>query len=173
MTKNKFPQIIVAIVWLLGLATSIACLCTVRSKYAPIAYLIMFALTALYTLFLYKKPHGNLLRWLMLTFAAILLPDVYYSFARKIAVQMLLYVVAIGLICYAAGRLDHIKSNTFIFLAVLIIFVCIIVLIIIRSPARMVNIMRPAALLWLFVVLVSAYIFRYKEHKAAGLVDKQ
>ena len=126
----------------------------------------------------YKKPHGNLLKYLFLLFTLCCLGsilsidveqsmyDIAYNYIRGIVVVMTAYV---------SGRLDRFKQN--------VILMSIIGVLMLASSIT--QILADAelgggflGLFWCFtffllwVDLMFAYILRYKEHKEAGLADK-
>jgi len=132
--------------------------------------------TALYGFFLYKKPHGNMLKYTMLIFAASNL---------VIAIQMLWYnvgsayvhaisLVIAGMLCYVAGRLNRIEQNRFILLIALVLFVIrsVASLILFPTPSFITNFTICGQPIIMFLTLCCAYFVRYKAHKEAGLADK-
>jgi len=170
--KNKALSIVGAIIYAIAL---ICCLITMfNTRYAlqGIAYMVITVLVGLYAVEFYKTPHGNALRWLMLAFAACLLPEVWFhGMIKQDGVALMAYVLIIGAVCYGSGRLMRIKSNMVIFTVVLLFLAGLAISSFIRlaGAKQMVNALRPLTAFLLFLILTGAYAARYREHKEAGL----
>ena len=148
-----------------------------------VVYLFMFLSMAYYALFGYKKPHGNFLRVIIAVFSlnclSIILDEVESAYHYDLPMStVLIFVAGIGLVAilsaYMCGRLDRLKEN-----------VVPIILVTAIMAARSLyycfthNIAYgvfevlwyfSSSVLWLDIVF--AYIIRYREHKEAGLADK-
>ena len=141
------------------------------------AILIMSIFVLCYAVFGYKKPHGNMLRTVFLTFS-ILTVYASISFASHNNTSM---IVSFGLIfaCsasvivgFVAGRLNKIEKNKKLLALSLLLLIANTVVINISMPdfmiAAVVASSIPALILF---ALIFAYVARYEEHKAAGLED--
>ena len=140
-----------------------------------IANIVMFAVTVYYVCYSYKKPHGNLMRYLILCSAA-------YSAIRSVASDYPTYVayacyLMIILKSYMAGRLDHYKQNVIIS-AVILACQCLMSYHLIdlfagRGMLTFTSIMSSIGPATLWLAIATSYIIRYKPHKEAGLEDKK
>ncbi len=129
----------------------------------------------LYGFWLYKKPHGNMLKYTMLLLA---LAQILQHARLLILGNTEGYVAIIGLLCagviiYVAGRLNRIEQNKYLLIAVAIItFVCTILDIVPDigkySPILLFSYLYEPIMV---LALMIAYFTRYKEHKEAGLQD--
>lgn len=141
--------------------------------WAPI---VMFAIAAIYTVYGYKKPHGNHIRYLLLLNAvdlgALLIANRSWQPAYLIAVS----IANIILVSYMAGRLDRYKQNLIISIVILALkivsiypFISMAIKYDIMSFAVFFSYIGPVTV-WL--AIAASYIIRYKPHKEAGLADK-
>ncbi len=141
--------------------------------------LIMSFLTLLYATVGYRKPHGNLLRWMFMVFGFV----VAWSEAMPgppvhVELQTLGTVCSVTtalIIVFLSGRLQKIKQNQMLLCVATVFLIAQIVLKMIAST--MVEFMFAVFLdscipLFLLLALGFAYVARYEEHKAAGLADK-
>ena len=139
-----------------------------------IANIVMFGVTVYYVCYSYKKPHGNLMRYLVLccaVFEAIQYINSRFEYPNYM--NYVFYGVTI-LKAYMAGRLDHYKQNVVIS-AIVLVCECLILYTVactfVGSGAqnlfvRFIRIMGPVTV-WL--AIATSYIIRYKPHKEAGL----
>ena len=136
----------------------------------------MFAIAAIYTVYGYKKPHGNHMRYLLLLNAvdlgALLIANHSWQPAYLIAVS----IANIILVSYMAGRLDRYKQNLIISIVILFLkafyiypFISMAIKDDIMSFAVFFSYIGPVTV-WL--AIAASYILRYREHKEAGLTDK-
>jgi len=118
----------------------------------------------------YKKPHGNMLRYLMLAFAFAIILDV--SKSEGIPFYAPLRAATVFLIGYIAGRLNKINQNKVLMSIVFALIFAAGCIVAKTIPTRSVIINIAYfldAILWL--VICSAYLVRCWEHKEAGLTD--
>ena len=141
-----------------------------------IVNIVMFAVAVFYVCYGYKKPHGNLMRYLMI--CCVVLDVILYINSRLTYPTYMIYVFyAITILkAYMAGRLDHYKQNVFISA---IIFVLQIVHIcpnmsrfIQENTMSFVNFFRSIGPVTVWVAIAASYLIRFKPHKEAGLADK-
>ncbi len=140
-----------------------------------IGTIITLVFTALYGFFLYKKPHGNMLKYTMLLLAAFMVFNAALCLKNRYNSSLvhILRLFIPCIICYVAGRLNRIEQNkyllTFATVATLVLDIIPVILCIGNFNAS-----------WLFrifwdviilITLMIAYFTRYKEHKEAGLQD--
>lgn len=148
-------------------------------------YLISFIATLYYVLFGYKKPHGDLLRYTLILLAVTCLNGainaaITLASGSGFDSSLLLYVIglegfSILLISYVAGRLDKIKKNyfTMIMITVVQIIKSIISTTLYSSWSNFIFILWCFSTCLLWIDIMVAYIIRYREHKEAGVEDKQ
>ncbi len=139
----------------------------------PIA---MFVIAVIYALYGYKKPHGNHMRYLLLTYV------VYEGivFIRSIPSQptylMVVYLAIIVLSTYMAGRLDRYKQNLVISIIVLILQAVnsfyFVDRAINRNSLSFASFFSFIGSVTIWLAIAASYIIRYKPHIEAGLADK-
>ena len=125
----------------------------------------------------YKKPHGNLLKYLFLLFTLCCLGgilsidveqsmyDIAYNYIRGIVVVITAYV---------SGRLDRYKQNVILMSIIGVLMLASSILQVIPDPGTvLLDWFWCFTFFLLWVDLMFAYILRYKEHKEAGLEDKK
>ncbi len=142
--------------------------------------LVTYSITSLLLLYYvvkgYKIPHGNLLKYLFILFAVSCLGgilstasnrttlDIAYNYMRGIVVLMTTYI---------AGRLDRFKQNKLMMSIVgLIMFSSSLIESIPNFETDIIGVSICYTFFILWIDLMIAYIFRYNEHKEAGLLDK-
>lgn len=146
---------------------------------------IIYIAAAYYAVCGYKKPHGDLLRYIFLLFALRCAASVVATLIGDISVVTIdvgttliigLRVLCIILVSYMSGRLDKIKKNVplLIVSTVLLLAVSIVFLVhyLIEDYSGWICVVWDFSTLILWLDLMFAYILRYKEHKEAGLTDK-
>lgn len=175
--KNNLQRILVAFVALLGFTVSIVCFIwrldnnvSIRSFIlAAVYYCFIFV----YGFYAYKTPHGNMVRYLLLTLALYIAFSIVVMDSRW---SIPWFVIAASnfaavLIAYMAGRLNKVKKN-------IIVAAIVSVLLLVKSfwPVETPGINADAMFIldrtmpifmWLTVVMI--YFFRFKEHKQAGI----
>ena len=152
-----------------------------------IPIVIIFIVVAYYAAYGYKKPHGDLLRAVFLLFSArnfvAVIRDVLalaeQGIANTTSISFTLWAIifrgiSIILIAYIGGRLDKIKKNIVPIAIVIASHIANLILWNIKHPGvyGLFDILYRSASLIFCIDLVFAYIFRYHEHKEAGLADK-
>ena len=180
--KNKNNNLVgyaKIIVLLLCVLSAVSCIITFPS-FKSISKLIDFVvacLTIYYVFAGYKKPHGDLLRYLFIVFTLEYMFDFWYhleSHPTTLDISKLLCMISFVITAYVSGRLNKFKEN--------IVLLCIaIVLSIITNihAIAVINIVSPLEKIVLFcktiilIALTVSYIARYHEHKEAGLEDKK
>jgi len=129
---------------------------------------LLLALIAYYAIYGYRKPNGNLLKYIILIFAV---PDLISVYSRALvgdAWQAVIRAITIGLLCYIAGRLHRVKQNVILMLVVTAFILIGIIVRIVNLKASI----GIATQLIIWIDICVAYFLRYKEHKEAGLMDK-
>jgi len=125
-----------------------------------------------YVLIGYRKPHGNLLRYVMLLFALTIGIDLVIYGKGYPMLNFALPVAEILLIPYIAGRLNKVEQNKILVSLVMALFI-------IDALSFGFTLESKSFILYLVIfgqaiewfAISAAYFVRYKEHKEAGLTD--
>ena len=151
-----------------------------------IPYIILYALLVYYVAFGYKKPHGDLLRIIFILFALACLSTIapgleacfdIITINNFVIISTTLMSFSIMITAYIAGRLDKIIKNRALLALNSIVLVAVGVFWIMqyKSLPAMTFMQKVwnfnLCILWADIVV--AYILRYREHKEAGLIDKE
>ena len=122
----------------------------------------------------YKKPHGNLLRYLMMLCALNIACEAIYRIERYGKTYAYALVTAALVIIFISGRLDKIKKNAWLtVLALVIIALGLIVgTIHLKNGFSFISLVKHAGPFVQWVGISGIYFARYAEHKEAGLADK-
>jgi len=178
--QNVFVLALVALVALAGVWSAVIELI----KFAQLPEWNFFALNAiailvyillLYYVFIgYKKPHGNLLRYLLLAFALCIALTVV--FLIKLSFDDLsgktTLIIAAMMITYMAGRLNKLRQNIVIMIVVAILLaVSLIGFFKAFGFMSFHNTYAVICFVIQWIMLCAAYLVRFKEHKEAGLMD--
>lgn len=148
---------------------------------------IGYAMVIIYGAYGYKKPHGNMLRYVMVIFAFLLVMENYIT-ARNMNLpaefavgssaakgdvhkdlDILLTGVASLVIAYMAGRLNKFKKNRNLFAFVFVVLVCRCLVVMNDKDLVFAN-MGDVIML---CVIACAYFLRYSMHKKAGRAESQ
>lgn len=140
--------------------------------------IILFVAVAYYALSGYKKPHGNLMRYLLLChtiiIAIVLIPNVSNLDSFIVAD----FLASIILSTYMAGRLNHYKQNIIISVLILLC-ICISNFYLISTfhsqgvSTTFTMFMTMTSGIYVWLAIAGAYITRFKLHKEAGFEDKK
>ena len=177
--KNTVHRIIVALVALVGLAVSIVSFIWRLNNFVSIRSFILVAVyygfVFYYGVYGYKKPHGNMVRYLFLILAFYISISIIIMVERWDISWVILLTSNFSsiLIAYMAGRLNKFKKN--IFLSILIFL-----LLIMKSfwpvegahfNAYPLFVLDRTMPIFMFITVLLIYFFRYKEHKIAGIEE--
>ena len=139
--------------------------------------IIMFAVSVYYACYSYKKPHGNLMRYLILCCAALdAIKYINSTLPYPTYIYYVFYAITI-LKAYMAGRLDHYKQNVII--SVVIIALQIVHIYpfmshqILSGSMTFVNFFSTIGPVTVWLAIATSYIIRYKPHKEAGLEENK
>ena len=158
-----------------------------------ITLIIGYLLALYYAFWGYKTPHGNLLRYLIISYAFLLAigsESRLFASARRerpvdvnnaegqlgrgarglTAYKGLLTSVALILMSYIAGRLNKYKQNKILIPIVLVI---LFVRSFVSRTFRLQVVMTDLSYFILWIGIACAYFARYDAHKEAGLLDKE
>ncbi len=142
--------------------------------------LVILVFAALYGSFLYKKPHGNMLKYAMLLFSgSIVVSSSLYlcivpEMTSGIKALEVTHLIAAFVITYGAGRLDRIGANKYLFSLALLMFAVPSFMVaknFMAADNPIIYLLKAFYNTILFLTLCCAYFTRYKEHKEAGLAD--
>ena len=131
-----------------------------------------------YTLFDYKKPHGNLMRYLLILhvfLSAITFVDSAVTQPKYVNVM---FLIILTLVSYMAGRLDHYKQNVVICGIVLVCnavisYYLLNMFIGFGFEMNLANIGCCLGCVTVWLAIAGGYIIRYQLHKEAGLEEKK
>ena len=134
---------------------------------------LSYILILCYGLFGYKVPHGNLLKYIMLFFALLLVNEMALEAGGKypnLSSEAILWPISITGICiviisYIAGRLHKFNQNIFLFSITLVLLV---VRALLMSHYRTIMFANFSDVIIWFDINC-AYALRYKQHIQAGL----
>jgi len=169
-SNNLTVCIICGILTVIGIVACVISLAkggTLLSTIRRLVRLVQCILIAYYAFWGYKKPHGNLLKYLILIFVGSSLLTVYYKAQTGDEWMAVVHATIACLSCYIAGGLQKVKKN--------IVFMSIVTVIIVGY--KIVRVMNGEAVigditkLVIWIDICAAYFLRYKEHKLAGLID--
>jgi len=132
-------------------------------------YFLISVFIGYYAIQGYKKPHGNLLKLIILAYAASFLILIFQCANNGFAWGSVTYTITIGILCYAAGRLHRAKQNL-IFMSILTVLILIINIAPLVVGGKPTIGVFTQVIIWIDICV--AYFLRYKEHKEAGLMDK-
>ena len=172
--------IVLGLLTALGLAIEIIAFIRFRSTYSSGSYLslVVYTLTSLLLLYYaavgYRKPHGNLMKYLFLMFAVCCLGGVVSITAEQTVIDTIynyLRGIVVLLVAYVAGRLDRFKQNVRL-MSVIGILMLISSAVVCADYTDTLGFLFSFTYFVLWIDLMIAYILRYKEHKEAGLTDK-
>ena len=174
----KTSQVIALLVILLLNITWIICAFNFYKGHVTFdvyAVIVLFAAVIFYALCEYKKPHGNLMRYLLLCHTLIIAVSFAYGVPSNTYVVSV-FLATIILSTYMAGRLERYKQN--------IIISVLVLLCIIASSFYFANIyishgvpmtfnlfMTMTKGIYVWLAIAGAYFVRYKPHKQAGLEE--
>ena len=174
--KTNIQRLIIAVVGLVGFAVVITSFIWRLNSSLPIysfgVAAVYYGFIFYYGIYGYKKPHGNLVRYLLLILA------VYMAYSITIMVERWNITgivfsasnIAAVFIGYMAGRLNKYKKNI-----LLIILVSILLLIKCFWPLDTslnmysLFILDRTMPLFMWATVLFIYFFRYNEHKLAGI----
>jgi len=174
--QNVFVLALVALVVLIGVYTHVVEL--IKFIQSPgwvmlvlnAGEILFYALLLYYVFAGYKKPHGNLLRHLMLAFALFIALHIVIAVGNTLG--LIARIVAAMLITYMAGRLNKLRQNIVIMaLVAILLFVTSMNVFIEYGFTSVHEICAFSGLFIQWLVFCAAYFVRYKEHKESGLMD--
>ena len=137
-------------------------------------YLVLYLLTAFYALFGYKKPHGNLLKFVFFVFAITLVLNGIGGVDTSVVSLIVATFACLSalLLTYVAGRLHKVEQNRFLLVVTGALLLVSQILPSFYIPFNFAPIGNALTPLIVLLTLGFAYTARYEEHKAAGLADK-
>ena len=137
--------------------------------YSAILSLVGYVGIIFYTIYGYKIPHGNSLRYVFLVFAVSLaLYAIHiYEYYKITGISCALAVIVIGFI---SGRLDRDSQNIYLTTLVSFLLAAGLVSSVIKDGASQGAwlIIAKSNFLFQFLFLTSVYLIRYSKHKEAG-----
>jgi len=122
--KEKVMLTLAVILTVIGMANAIRVLIMDRVDLPAVGSVVEYALIIIYATVGFKKPHGNLLKILTLTFAFIVAFLAIDSFQEDILTAVLSSATVV-LIAFMAGRLDRFKQNKVLALIILALLLAV------------------------------------------------
>ena len=175
---NKSSTVALAIILAINAVWLVCYLLTYSSRlsFQFFVCLLELAIAVIYATYDYKKPHGNLMKYLLLVFVvtiAILLL-IYGKYQPTYINTMYLIDIITG--TYMAGRLDRYKQNIVI-CALITISNAVIAYYLIDmigsfTTLTFVNTVACLGTVTVWLAIAGGYVIRYKLHKEAGLENK-
>lgn len=135
-----------------------------------------YVLVAVYALFAYHKPHGNMLKYTVLAFSFIcmykfLAPGKPIIANVEYAANACIVLAAI-LAAYMSGRLNRIDKNKRLMIIIEILFVANIILMrLTRDSFNFASFVRSLSMPICWLALCLVYSARFEAHKEAGQKD--
>ena len=140
------------------------------------ACLFELVVALFYAIYGYKKPHGNLMKYLLFFYVIVVAVILLFNESVQPTYVNAMYLVKIILGTYMSGRLDRYKQNVVI-CAILLVTSAItsyyfIEVISSFAPLTYVNIVASLGSVTVWLAIAGGYIIRYQLHKEAGLEEK-
>lgn len=143
---------------------------------SPITFIILIIGFGYYALFGYKKPHGNMLRYLFLFYVIcscyflLYYVPVYPFYANAFGIAK---IVAFA---YIAGRLDKVNKNKYILGVLIVVDLCFDIYNVytfgVLGMLNFITFIGCISSLLFTTTVTLAYVIRYDLHKEAGLRDE-
>ena len=178
--KKTIVLILLGLLTLFGLAIEIIAFIRYRSTYSSGSYLslVVYTLTSVLLLYYaavgYRKPHGNLMKYLFLMFALCCLGGVVSITAEQTVIDTIYnYIrgIVVLLVAFVAGRLNRFKQNVWL-MSLIGVLMLISSVVVCADYTDALGFLFSFTYFFLWIDLMVAYILRYKEHKEAGLTDR-
>ena len=144
---------------------------------ATVLTYVELAIAVFYAVCGYKKPHGNLMRYLLLLYAVADAGLLLTSVVNWPTYVNAVFLVKIILAVYMAGRLDRYTQNVVISAAALVcngvISYYLIDMITGRGmPLTFASFFGCIGAVTVWLAIAASYLIRFKPHKEAGITDK-
>ncbi len=170
MKKHLTGSIVCGILTAFGIVSSIVSLAGGVKGIWTVSDVMSLAVSALigyYAFVGYRKPHGNLLKTIIVISTVIPIIAVYQYARLGLPWRAIIATIGIGLCCYVAGRLHRVKQNI-IFMSIVLALRIVAVILCLRDGILTIGTFTHI-IIWIDIFV--AYVLRYKEHKEAGLQD--
>lgn len=170
-----FAILLLNLLWFISLVIDLTKLGSISAW--NIASIVIWFASVFYVLYEYKKPHGNLFRYLMLVYACDMGAMLLLNFNYQKMYVNVIYLAKIILSVYMAGRLDRYKQNVIISVVILVCN-CVIAYNIIDMVTSFgvslsfINFFEYIGCVTVWLAIAASYMIRFKPHKDAGLEEK-
>ena len=138
-------------------------------------HIVMLLAVLYYAVSGYRRPHGNLLRYVTVLYAFSLLFSINQTAMKSAGhaqTGIVLYILAIMGIMFVAGRLNKIKQNAFLMPAIFALLAAAVILGYIKRPqVNFFKILNTFSVLTVWIEICFSYFIRYKKHKEAGFEE--
>lgn len=178
--KNTLYRLLISAVALIGLAVSVVSFIWRLNNHISIRSFILVAVyygfVFYYGIAGYKKPHGNMVRYLLLILALYIAASIIIMVSRFEDVSLIIFAssnFAAVLIGYMAGRLSKVKKN-------IVVAIIISVLLLLKSfwPVAggelnmySIFVLDRTMPIFMWITVAFIYFFRFSEHKQAGIAE--
>lgn len=144
--------------------------------------LILYVLIIYYFASYYSKPHGNLLKYIILGFGAMLFVK-YASMIKLVEITSIFMLIPLGIIIaligYFAGRLNAVKKNQFLTILILVLITFVEVVMVRNYSAYLItsdatgnayflSIVSSLSPIIMWIDVCATYFVRFRFHKEAG-----
>lgn len=145
--------------------------------------LLLYIFIIYYSCYYYTKPHGNLFKWMMLFYGAVLFVNFADVMVKAEVTSPIVYVICggvISLVGYFAGRLGKGNENKPLGIIILILIIAIEAFVLHNYSIYLVTLNASGSAYFLSIVsvlsaviqwidLISAYFVRFRLHKDSGI----
>jgi len=168
-SKNLTACIICGILTVFAIAVSIVSMFKEGNDIRMIdaVNLIVCALIGYYAFVGYRKPHGNLLKYIILLATVTRFVGIYLLVELGGPWMAVIRAMIPGLSFYVAGRLHKVKQNIILLSIITGLILAGTVIAFIKG----VTAVGAVTSLIIWVDIFVAYVLRYKAHREAGLTD--
>lgn len=175
MEEGKFEKkywagiIINSVLTVIGLVMSAYMMFAIPGTLINLFDIALYILLFYYVIAGFKRPHGNLLRYLIWAFIVLLYLKLNGAFAMGEKAVCTILVAAITLTAYVSGRLNKFRQNRVL---------CIIILALVIATGLLLGIqlgfmdafvgisLFTPSIIWIDITF--SYLMRYHMHKEAG-----
>lgn len=134
---------------------------------------VLYLPIVIYAFYGYKKPHGNMLKYVFCLFSVCLLAECIIPSADVSEKNVFFVQVSCGstalIAAYVAGRLNRIEKNRNLLILAGVLLLVSRVIVYSVYPSNFIRMIGVFAPLVIWAANCLAYTARYEAHKAAGL----
>jgi len=161
--------ILTALVCVAGIVLSVFAI--INSKKFDIANfleMLIYLLSGYYVIEGYRKPHGNLVKYLLWGFGFTLITRAI-SYATMSQVSAYLYGLAAVGVCYMSGKLNKLRNNIILGSSIFLLLLAgYIIAVCTSSQSDRFGVALLCAPIIQWAVVMGTYVLRFHLHKEAG-----